>query len=736
MAILSGRNRNLPLLYVRSSPQQQKLHTHHHGPDLVPTLQQHPLPNTREGSSLCLLLQSLLDRGQLQAAIDCLSRIQSPLPTSTYLLLLKASIRSNCLSLVMHTHVHLTINKVSLSGFLGDYLVMTLAKCGAVEESRALSASVPHLTVFSWTAIIFAYVDSNRGEDALEAYQYMLKDGIDPDSFTFVSLFKACASIPNIYQGKELHSHARIMGLAAHKFVGNSIVSMYGKCGAIGDAEQVFTAMTDRDTISWNGMLSAYIEQGQGKKGLLLYRQMHEEGMVVDLATFVIVLQACATLAEVEDASGSLKAAMYDIGRALHSDARKKHFDSHFLVGTAILSMYAHCGTFVEAESIFSTLLKRDIISWNAMLTVYVEQEQAEKALVFFLHMQQEGISPDLLTYLSAVQACGIIGGKAGNIVDARMAVSRCLEIGQALHSVLRRKGYIAHTPVGNTLLSMYSKCGALAEAEEVFSEILECDIISWNAMLSAYCQRGQEEKALSLFQLMQSQMVSVSDVTLICILQICGETGLLELGRSVNFSIVYAGLDKLPALMATLVNAYADSASLADAEVIFYCFAEPNVVAWNACISGYAGDKTSVGSFYIFENLRMEGLSPDDVTYTSLLSACSHSGLVVECLEYLSNASGHMSKGIKHLNTVIDLFGRAGDFKRLMWYFKKLKMEADPVSWSNLLGACSAHGNVDLAKYAFDEAVRMEGTESSVFVLMSNIYADAGLGKWLQAKS
>ncbi|KAI5073852.1 hypothetical protein GOP47_0011865 [Adiantum capillus-veneris] len=724
MAILNARNRR------SYAPQQKKLHSDHHGSNDVPNLQRYRLANTEERSSQCLLLQGLCDTGQVQVASDALSRIHCPLPTSIYLSLLKASVRSNSLLLVLYTRIHLTANRVSVKGFLADYLVMTLAKCGAVDEARNLSASLPHLTVFSWTAIIFAYANSDRGEEALEAYQDMLKDGISPDSFTFVSLFKACGSIPNIDQGKALHLHAQNMGLATHKFVGNSIVSMYGKCGVISDAEDVFVAMTDRDAVSWNGMLSAYVEQGQGKKSLLLYRQMHEEGMVADLATFVIVFQACATLAEDEDAPRSLKAAIYQIGRALHSDARKKSFDSHFLVGTAILSMYAHCGTFVEAESIFSMLLNRDLIAWNAMLTVYVEQEQAEKALSLYLHMQQEGISPDLLTYLFAVQACGILGEKADNSVHAGMTISRCLEIGQAFHLELRSKGYSAHIPVANALLSMYGKCGALAEAEEAFHEINECDIISWNAMLAAYCEHGQKEKALSLFKVMHTQQVSVTDVTLICILQICGETGYLELGRSVHFDIVYAGLDKLPALTATLVNAYGSCASLADAEVVFDSYAEPNIVAWNVCIAGYAGDKTSVGSLYVFENMRLTGFTPDDVTYTSLLSACSHNGLVIECLDYLSNASGRATNGIKHLNTIIDLFGRAGDFKRLMWYFRKFKMESDPVSWSNLLGACSAHGNVELAKHAFDQAVRMEATESSVFVLMSNIYADAGLGK------
>eukprot|EP00250_Pteridium_aquilinum_P002042 c12251_g1_i1 orf=2-796(-) len=177
-----------------------------------------------------LLLQSMCDRGHLHTSIDALSHIHTPLSIPTYLSLLKACVKSKFLPLVIHTRMHLALHKVPLTGFLGDYLIMTLAKCGAVDDARHLSATLPHLTVFSWTAIIFAYAESGRGEEALEAYQNMLKDAIDPDTFTFVSLFKACGSIPDIKQGRILHAHARSMGFATHTFVGNTIVSMYGKC--------------------------------------------------------------------------------------------------------------------------------------------------------------------------------------------------------------------------------------------------------------------------------------------------------------------------------------------------------------------------------------------------------------------------------------------------------------------------------------------------------------------------
>ncbi|KAH7281258.1 hypothetical protein KP509_36G038100 [Ceratopteris richardii] len=600
---------------------------------------------------------------------------------------------------------------------------MTLAKCGAVDDARVLSASLPYLTVFSWTAILFAYADSGRGEEALEAYQCMQKNGIEPDSFTFVSLFKACSSIQDRDKGKELHAHAHSMGMATNKFVGNTIISMYGKCGALSDAEEVFVALTDRDTVSWNGMLSAYVEQSKGDKCLLLYRQMNEEGVHADLATFIIVLQACIIL--VENSPKLSKEAVHEIGRGLHAKTCRKGFISNLLVGTAALSMYAHCGTTAEAEHTFNVLSNPDTAAWNAMLSLYVAQEQAEKALLLYMHMLKQDISSDHLTYILAVQACGILAESAVQYSSMKLSISKCLEIGKALHSDICVKGYMVLTPIANTLLCMYGKCRAIAEAEEVFQGIIDCDTISWNAMLSAYCEQKEEERALSLFKVMQDQKVSPSDVTLLCILQACGETGDLELCRNVNFIIVFAGFDKFPSLTASLVNAYGGCASELEAHAVFSSFAEPSIVLWNACISGHAAGNSALGSLHVFESMMLAGIMPDSVTYSSLLPACSRNGLV-ECLEYLGASGDGVTEEKKLSNIIIDLFGRAGDFERLKCYFEKIKAHADHISWFSLLGACSAHGNLELAKHLFKDVVQVELEDGPVYVVMSNVYAAA----------
>lgn len=138
-----------------------------------------------------------------------------------------------------------------------------------------------------------------------------------------------------------------------------------------------------------------------------------------------------------------------------------------------------------------------------------------------------------------------------------------------------------------------------------------------------------------------------------------------------------------------------------------------------------HAGDESY--SLCMLEKMKLTGLKPDKVTCTSVLSACSHSGLVVEGLEYMSSDIGTIRE-CTHFNILVDLLGRAGDFKRLECLVKGVPIEADLSIWLSVLGACSTHGNLELAKLAFDRAVLMEPNQASVYVLMSNVYAEAGL--------
>eukprot|EP00250_Pteridium_aquilinum_P010460 c19405_g1_i1 orf=1-1011(-) len=212
-------------------------------------------------SKLLLDIQGFCKQGHLDRALAALSLLEprglTP-PEDLYWSLLKACNKQKALSQAKQVHGFLARHGKGLSSSLFDYLVSTLAKCGGLEEALDVFHQLCHRTVFSWTAVISAYTEGGKGEQAMETYRHMQVEGIQPNEHTIVSLLKACGSISDLEQGKAIHAYASTKGLDAHDFIGSALVSMYGKCTSIMEAEKVFDSLSKCNVVLWNAMLSAY----------------------------------------------------------------------------------------------------------------------------------------------------------------------------------------------------------------------------------------------------------------------------------------------------------------------------------------------------------------------------------------------------------------------------------------------------------------------------------------------
>ena len=136
---------------------------------------------------------------------------------------------------------------------------------------------------------------------------------------------------------------------------------MYGKCGSVLEAEDLFGTLSGQDIVTWNVLISTYVQQGQGEKGLLLYRQMQNECLCLDNHTLVCALQACGILADKEEAfmveGQSIKLMPLEIGHALHVTSHRRDLSSNVFVSNTIVSMYVKCGNILGAELALAHLL-------------------------------------------------------------------------------------------------------------------------------------------------------------------------------------------------------------------------------------------------------------------------------------------------------------------------------------------------------------------------------------------
>ncbi|KAJ7534645.1 hypothetical protein O6H91_13G104100 [Diphasiastrum complanatum] len=650
-------------------------------------------------------VRKVCQEGRLEEAMHMVEvmlqqNIQAPI--DTYACLLKGCARRRALAEGKRVHALIVQRGLDSNIFLGNMLVNMYAKCGSLLDALQIFDSMPEHNVFSWTTIISAYANHGQGEEAINLFQQMQQTGIPPNKVTFSVVLKACAMIPALQQGKQFHSDIIKSGFESDVILGSTLVDMYVKCGCIEDARQVFNNMHERNVVSWTAIIAGYAQQGLGKEALELYEQMKQKHVQPDVVTYVVLLKACASIAALEQ------------GKQLHLDIIKSGFELSVIVGNTLVGMYAKCGSIEDARQVFNSMHERDVVSWNAMIAGYAQQGLGKEAFNFYKQMKQEGLQPDIATYVVLLKACASIAA---------------LEQGRQLHLEIIKSGFESDVILGNTLVDMYAKCGHVQDARRVFNNIHELNVVSWTAIIAGYAQQGLGKEALDLYEQMKQEAVQPNIVTYVVLLKACASIAALEQGKQLHLDIIKSGLELDVIVGNTLVDMYAKSGCIEDARQVFNNMHERDVVSWNAMIAGYAQQGLGEESLTLLEQMQREGLKADEVTYGSVLSACSHSGLVDKgCQVFDSMCKDHgIIPTIEHYVCMVDLLGRAGCLAEAENFISKMSVPPNFLVWMTLLGAAKNHGHVEIGRHAFGCAVKLEPENAAPYVLLSNIYAAAG---------
>eukprot|EP00249_Psilotum_nudum_P023602 c28935_g13_i2 orf=32-1021(-) len=174
----------------------------------------------------------------------------------------------------------------------------------------------------------------------------------------------------------------------------------------------------------------------------------------------------------------------------------------------------------------------------------------------------------------------------------------------------------------------------------------------------------------------------------------------------------------------------YGKCGSLDDARSAFDKIPERSIASWNAMIATYAQHGYGNDALRLFRLMQLEGVMPNKITFVSILSACSHSGLVDEGYRYF--ASMITDFGVvpttDHCVCMIDLLGRAGRLDEAEEFVNRMSFQPRAVGWMTLLGACKIHGDVELGKRAAEQVLDVEPQNAAVYVALSNVYAAVGM--------
>ncbi|CAK7356415.1 unnamed protein product [Dovyalis caffra] len=302
---------------------------------------------------------------------------------------------------------------------------------------------------------------------------------------------------------------------------------------------------------------------------------------------------------------------------------------------------------------------------------------------------------------------------------------------GEQVHARILRDGHQFDSLLLTNLMDLYSHCDKGGEACEVFDEMPQRDTIAWNVLISCYMRNRRTRDVLGIFDGMLSGELGCEPdgVTCLLLLQACADLGALEFGEKVHRHIVDRGYDNATNLCNSLIAMYSQSGNLDKAYGVFKCMHNKNVVTWTAIISGLAMHGYGREAIGAFEEMLRTGVLPDDLTFTGILSACSHCGLVDKGMMIFDRMSKEFGvvPNIHHYGCMVDLLGRAGQLHEAYQLIMSMSVKPDSTILRTLLGACRIHRNVMLGERVIEHLIELKAQEAADYVLLFNLYSSVG---------
>lgn len=279
-----------------------------------------------------------------------------------------------------------------------NMLVNMYSKCGFMEYARKVFDEMPERSLVSWNTMIGSYTQNGNEREALDLFVQMQREGTEFSEFTISGILCACAAEFAVLECRQLHAFALKASMLGNIFVGTALLDVYAKCSLLEDAIQVFEYMPERSAVTWSSMVAGYVKNELYEEALSMFRKVQVTG--VEFNQFIIssVLAACAAIAAKIE------------GIQAHAVLFKTGFIVNFFVSSSLVDMYSKCGSLNEAYSVFSRTQEKNDVLLNAMISGFSRHGRSMEAMILFEKMQQIGLQPNEVTYVSVLSACGHMG--------------------------------------------------------------------------------------------------------------------------------------------------------------------------------------------------------------------------------------------------------------------------------------------------------------------------------------
>ncbi|PQM36052.1 pentatricopeptide repeat-containing protein [Prunus yedoensis var. nudiflora] len=378
-----------------------------------------------------------------------------------------------------------------------------------------------------------------------------------------------------------------------------------------------------------------------------------------------------------------------------------------------LINGYVQKGDLESAQKVFNEMPERNVATWNAMVTGLTQFQFNEEGLGLFSEMHELGFLPDEFTLGSVLRGC---------------AGLRALHAGRQVHAYVMKCRFEFNLVVGSSLAHMYMKSGSLEEGERVIKSLPIQNVVAWNTLIAGKAQNGHSEAVLDQYNIMKIAGFRPDKVTFVSVISSCSELATLGQGQQIHAEAIKAGASTVDAVISSLISMYSRCGCLEDSLKAFKESVGRDVVLWSSMISAYGFHGRGEEAIQLFKEMEQEELEANDVTFLSLLYACSHCGLKEKGIEFFNSMIENygLKPRLEHYTCVVDLLGRSGRLDEAESMIRSMPVKADAIIWKTLLSACKIHKNANIAKRISEEVIRQDPQDSASYVLLSNIHASA----------
>ncbi|OAY73911.1 putative pentatricopeptide repeat-containing protein, chloroplastic [Ananas comosus] len=399
-----------------------------------------------------------------------------------------------CESRAHFAQIHAAVLKTGLDR---DPLLLfkILRRCAALESfeyAAQIFARIDDPDVYHYTALIGANLDAGANADAIRLFSGMVGGSVEPDPVVISYALKACVLELDLGVGKQVHGQVIKLEFESARPVRMKLMELYGKCGELGDARLVFGGIPERDavaatiliscyadrgligearevfdqtvgkdTVCWTAMIDGCVRNGRKSESLELFRAMQRENVRPNEFTAVCVLSGCSQIGALE------------LGRWVHSHLAKYKIKLNAFVGSALIDMYARCGSLEEAQEVFDEMRERDVVSYNSLIAGLAMHGRSKEAVELYEKMIEQGLRPTHVTFIGVLNACS-----HGGHVDVGFEIFESMEKVYGIEPRIEHYGCI---------VDLLGRVGRLSEAYEFIEKMrIKPDHVIWGSLLGA----------------------------------------------------------------------------------------------------------------------------------------------------------------------------------------------------------------------------------------------------------